>query len=253
MGRPLPQNPFSSLPVAEWLDVLMSTGPVETRYRAWSAVITLQMPDDAWPHVVKLLSDAEPELRAAAAHWLAVSKNRGLLALLTERQADLRDPVTRLLVDSDPDARLAAAEAAVAWKIDSATVAETVLHVLNDPQSETTSLATAVRLVSQLPDVAGQSVPRLAELLSLDSAEVREAAAQALAELGPDAQSAATALVAALEDEEPLVREFAARALGQLASIDDAIRQGLQAAASDEDTVVAAAAQESLSRLGGLP
>jgi HEAT repeat protein len=87
----------------------------------------------------------------------------------------------------------------------------------------------------------------------MDSAEVRESAAQALATLGSRSSSAVAELIAALDDEEPLVREFAARALGQHDSINDAARIALQAACADDDAIVAAAAQEALSRLGGLP
>jgi HEAT repeat protein len=253
MSRPLPHNPFAGTPVEEWLTALFSAGHLDNRYRAWSAVTTLLSPTEAFPHGLRLLGDPEAELRAAAGHWLAKIVERLAIDRTDDRAAELREPLTRLLDDTDPDVRLAAAEAAVAWRLVTPDVSRTVLSLLCDPATEATSLAALARLMGRMPDAAAEAVPRLAELLPRDSAEVREAAAMALAALGDHSGPAASALVTALDDEEPLVREFAARALGQHAAVDDAMRHALQAATSDEDVVVAAAAQEALSRLGGLP
>lgn len=250
--RSLPSNPFSGTPFDDWIEALWTPDPLDRRYRAWTAVTTLLSPSEVWSQALRLLADSEPELRAAAAHWLAVTINRGALDLTSERQVQIREQTMSLLADADPDVRLAAAEAAVAWHVESPEVSRQVLLLLNDETTEPTSLALLSRLSGRLPDIADRSVPRLAALLSADSAEVREASALALKQLGARSMPAATELVAALEDEEPLVREFAAQALGQHDSVDDTIRHGLQAACDDEDAVVAAAAQAALSRLGGL-
>jgi len=250
--RTLPQNPYAEIPVAEWLVELQSPGPIEDRYRAWSAVTTLLSPEDAWPHVMNVLSDTDAELRATAAHWIAVVKERGRIEPSETHRSDVQERILLLLADADPDVRLSATEAAVAWDVITPTVSATVLELLRHPETEATSLATLCRLSGWLPDIAVKSVPRLAGLLSAEQADVREAAAHALAALGSRSVPAAPELVAALDDEEPLVREHAARALGQLDFVDDALRTALQVATTDEDAVVAAAAQESLARLGGL-
>ncbi|HUQ71519.1 MAG TPA: HEAT repeat domain-containing protein, partial [Planctomycetaceae bacterium] len=245
-------NPFAEIPVAEWLQKLQSPGPIEDRYRAWSAVTTSLSPVDAWPHVMTVLSDTEAELRAAAAHWIAVVKVRGRIEPSLTHRTEMQDRILPLLADADPDVRLSAAEASIAWDVITPAVSATVLDLLRHPETEATSLATLCGLSGRLPDIAVESVPRLAALLSAEQADVREAAAQALSALGSRSATAATELIAALDDEEPLVREHAARALGQLDFADDALRSALQAATTDEDAVVAAAAQESLARLGGL-
>jgi len=250
--RTLPQNPYAEIPVAEWLVKLQSPGPIEERYRAWSAVTTLLSPDDAWPHVMIVLSDAEAELRAAAAHWIAVVRERGRIEPSAAHRADVQERILAMLSEADPDVRLAAVEAAVAWEVITPAVSATALELLRHPETEATSLATLCQLSGRLPDIAGDSVPRLGILLSAEQADLRESAAQALSALGSRASTAATELTAALDDEEPLVREHAARALGQLDYVDDAIRHALQTATTDEDAVVAAAAMESLARLGGL-
>lgn len=253
MSRPLPNNPFAGTPVEEWLTALFSVAPLDSRYRAWTAVTTLSSPAEAFPHAVRLLDDNEAELRAVAGHWLAKVVERSSLERTDDRAVTLREPLARLLKDTDPDVRLAAAEVAVAWQLVTPDVSRTVLTLLGDSATETTSLAALARLAGRLPEIADESVPRLAALLERDSAEVREAAAMSLAALGERTGPAAVALVTALDDEEPLVREFAARALGQQSAVDDSIRHSLQAATTDDDAVVAAAAQEALSRLGGLP
>ena len=61
--RTLPQNPYAEIPFVEWLVKLQSPGLIEDRYRAWSAVTTLLSPDDAWPHMMTVLSDS------TAAQW----------------------------------------------------------------------------------------------------------------------------------------------------------------------------------------
>jgi HEAT repeat protein len=251
--RELPINPYADTPVEQWVSRLQAPGDMEQRYRALLAVTTLLPVDAAWPLVVDLLTDLESELRAAAAHWLAGVSARGTWQPASEQQTRLRSRLEPLLNDDDPDVRLAAAEGLAAGKHLTPEVAATVLSLFQHPETQATSLVTLARLSALFPDVADESVPRLAELLSAEQADLREAAAHALCDLGNRSAAASAELLAALEDEEPLVREFAARTLGQLEFVDDAIRHGLQATVSDEDALVAAAAQESLARLSGLP
>lgn len=64
---------------------------------------------------------------------------------------------------------------------------------------------------------AGRGVPVLIELLaSSDSAEVRWTAAEILGAIGPDAESAAPALLSALQDPDPYVQSVAAEVVPEV-------------------------------------
>jgi HEAT repeat protein len=251
--RSLPLNPYADRPLSEWQRLLEAPGSVEERYHAWLAVTGLSSPEDIWELMIETLSDPEPELRAATAHWMASVINRQSFHPPADLRAPTLERLTGLLTDGDPDVRFAVVEAHVALGECSPPVAEVVLSLIQDPATETTSLAGLVRLTSYLPMLAPELVARLGQWLTADSAELREAAAQTLAVWGPRSSPAVTALIVALDDEEPVVREAAAKALGHQEAVDDEWRHALQAACADEDPGVAAAAQEALSRHGGLP
>ncbi|MGD9646809.1 MAG: HEAT repeat domain-containing protein [Pirellulales bacterium] len=67
-----------------------------------------------------------------------------------------------------------------------------------------------------LARIGTQSVPALVQGLRDANPHVRELSAQALARMGPDAESSVPELIAALHDPDPEVQRSAARALGQI-------------------------------------
>jgi len=89
----------------------------------------------------------------------------------------------------------------------------------------------------------------LADALSDSDIEVREVAAAALADFGPDAELALPKLLTAAGDESSLVRRRAVRALGCLGSCEDAL-PALVAATDDPDPGVSLQAAATLGDLG---
>lgn len=87
---------------------------------------------------------------------------------------------------------------------------------------------------------------RIALDLKNPDAEARQRAAFALASLGPDAQPATRALMAALADPNPGVRVAAAQALGRIGPAASAALAPLSAALTDPDPAVKNAAQAAL-------
>ena len=92
------------------------------------------------------------------------------------------------------------------------------------------------------------SRPLLLGALRNDDAQLRRAAARALAELGP-ARETCEALVTALADEDGLVRAAAAAALGQLGEAEPAVTQGLVVVTGDEDAHARLAAVRALAQV----
>jgi HEAT repeat protein len=92
---------------------------------------------------------------------------------------------------------------------------------------------------------------RVALDLKSPVAETRERAAFTLASLGPDAQPATRALMAALTDANPAVRVAAAQALGRIGTGAAAAFAPLTAALTDPDPAVKNAAQAALLAIQG--
>lgn len=99
----------------------------------------------------------------------------------------------------------------------------------------------------------GEALRMLAEALGDADAEIRELAAQALAEFGPDAQQALPELITAVQDESALVRRRALRAIAGIgvAAAEDAL-PCLIAATEDVDQSAALQAVATLGDLGPL-
>lgn len=95
-----------------------------------------------------------------------------------------------------------------------------------------------------------EAVRVLAEALTDADAEVRELAAAALAEFGPDARTALPELMAAAGDESPVVRRRAVRALGCLGNHTEEALPVLIAATDDPDSGVALQAVATVGDLG---
>lgn len=100
------------------------------------------------------------------------------------------------------------------------------------------------------PQVAADPL-RIALDLKNPEPEAREKAAFALASLGPDAQPATRALMAALTDANPAVRVAAAQALGRIGTGAGAAVAPLTAALTDPDPSVKNAAQAALLSIQG--
>lgn len=244
--RSLPINPYAQRPVQEWIADLRSATSTEVRYRAFVAVTELLDSEALLPLVLETLSDGDGDLRATAATWLARSLQQGRLPRQVEAFPKVQEVLLPLLNDVDPDVQLSAARA-LSWLLPQpSSLAPVVLRLLDRDDTQPTSHAVLAELCGRIPDVGAEGVRHLQRLLVAEQAEVREAAAGALAASGRVAIGALSELVAALEDEEPLVREHAAFALGHLHPWDEVTRTALELACSDEDTEVAAAARRSL-------
>jgi HEAT repeat protein len=95
--------------------------------------------------------------------------------------------------------------------------------------------------------VQAADVAQLAATLTAGSPSERIAAADALADMGGAAKTAAPQLVAALIDNDPALRWRAARALGVIG--DKQAADALRKAAADPETMVRAQAIFALGRL----
>lgn len=233
MARQLPLNPYADIPLAEWEARLFSTQSLEERYRAWLAVTRLAPLATVCQYALRLLDEAEAELRAAACHWLAQAVRQGQLA---EPQPELRTAWTRCLHDADLDVQLEAARGLVHLDPQPAELADVVHRLLAHAEGQTTTLASLVELSGACPQLAASLLPRLRGWLSSETdVELREAVAATLARWGALAAPAEPELAAALDDESPLVREHAAIALQQLPQLTAATLAALQAARDDDD------------------
>jgi HEAT repeat protein len=98
-----------------------------------------------------------------------------------------------------------------------------------------------------------EAVRMLADALADPEAEIRELAAAALSEFGPDSQIALPELIKAITDESPIVRRRAIRAIGLIGPIaaDDALPPVI-AATEDEDEGVTLQAVATLGEFGPL-
>jgi len=96
----------------------------------------------------------------------------------------------------------------------------------------------------------GQDVQQLANDLKHPDVEVRMDAANALADLGPDALPALSALIETLEDENSYVRNFSAGAISQIGSKAEPAIPALRNALKDPDEAVSMSAQTALGAIG---
>jgi HEAT repeat protein len=154
----------------------------------------------------------------------------------------------RRLDDADPDVQLEAAWGVAASNPQLPRFAAVVRQLLAHdeiPPITQAALAELCGCLSHLSEFAAESLKRW---LTTGTAEVREAAATALAQWGATASVAEAELAAALDDEEPIVREQAARALGHLTAIAPDTRAALRVTMADADAAVANAAQLALQR-----
>lgn len=130
----------------------------------------------------------------------------------------------------------------------------------NDPSSATDWIARRRRLDSMLRLQAAvmvgdpgqiETVRLLADALDDPEVEIREIAAAALSEFGPEARVALPELIRAVQDESPIVRRRALRAIALIgpAAAEDSL-SNLIAATEDVDESVALQAVATLGEFG---
>lgn len=99
--------------------------------------------------------------------------------------------------------------------------------------------------------VVAADIDELVKQLKSPDADMRRAAAKALAESGADAKPAVAALADALKDKDTYVRRFAAQALGEVGPDARSAVPALAGALKDDKKQVGEAAAEALGKLGG--
>lgn len=119
------------------------------------------------------------------------------------------------LRNADPRVREQAVEVVARAAPRSPRTVDMLLDVL-EAESDTNLYVVIAETLGELGPVAEPAVQRLAQLLTDDHREVREAAATALGMIGPPAAPAAPVLAAALRDCCHDVRAAAAEALGRI-------------------------------------
>ena len=181
---------------------------------------------------VRQLESGDASERAAAARLLGVLSHRSAVPALVRALADgdteVRKTATesllaiegdRLALIAEPLRKLAAAEDANPTRlVETLAVVEFSPVPLLEPLLARFSEVNARLVDNSLPEAVAQcgekAVPRLVELLSSDSRDVRENAVRSLGELGARAAPAAKDILALLRrDDDPLTRQYAALAL----------------------------------------
>lgn len=244
-GRSIPVNWYAEQSWDDWLRQLRFGAGIEPRYQAFLALTQLGPAEKVSLITVELLSDSATDLQAAALRWWQTAAQ----TLIDDHRAEVQKHAEKLLDSSDPDVRLEAAATLVHFRPQHGSAAKTLLELAQRDDLEPLTMAQLARLLATLTSQTEVTVPLLGKWLSCDHGEVREAAATALATLGPDATPQVTALITALDDEEPVVREQAALALGRIGMTSLNIVEALTIASNDDDTEVANVARAALESL----
>lgn len=166
--------------------------------------------------LVKLLTDADPRVRAAAAAALG-NLNQAATDSRDERERDVEGsipPLLKELSDASPEVRAASAQAIgeIRAQVSAEPVVEPeltsrLLRLLKDPHESVVAAAASSLGLVRDPN----AVPELALLVTHSSRSVRVAATSALSAI--DAKATVCALVQALADADSGVRYLAARGL----------------------------------------
>lgn len=107
----------------------------------------------------------------------------------------------------------------------------------------------AAEALGEIGPEAKDAIPTIIDLLQDGRVYVRESAANALGEIGPYANEAVPALITALGDEDSWVRVYAAEALGKI-GVKEAV-PALIKALEDEDKYVRGEAVRALKKITG--
>lgn len=244
-GRSIPVKWYAEQSWEDWLRQLRFATAIEQRYQAFLALTQLGPGDKVAPVTIELLTDTTAELQAAALRWWQTAD----VVTLGEHLAAVQTHAEQSLASDDPDVKLEAAAMLTRFQPDHAAAATTLLDLAGRDDLEPLTIASLAKLIAPLTTHVDVTVPLLGRWLSNDHGEVRESAATALATLGPEAAPQVTALITALDDEEPVVREQAALALGRIGMRSLNIVEALTVASSDEDVEVANVARAALESL----
>lgn len=244
-GRSIPVNWYAEQSWDDWLRQLRFGAGIEPRYQAFLALTQLGPAEKVSVITMELLTDAATDLQAAALRWWQTAAQ----TLIDDHRAEVQTHAERLLDSSDPDVRLEAAATLVRFQPRHTGAAETLLELAQRDDLEPLTMAQLAKHFAALSSHVAMTVPLLGKWLSCDQGEVREAAATALAALGPDATPQITTLITALDDEEPVVREQAALALGRIGMTSLNIVEALTIASNDDDAEVANVARAALDSL----
>ncbi|MEW6357737.1 MAG: HEAT repeat domain-containing protein [Planctomycetota bacterium] len=218
------------------------------------------------------LKDARPEVREDAAKALGRMGDKGkdgipaLISALQDDNNEVRTAAVRSLKEMGPDAKEAVPALIHVLEKPGFTgvwAAGTLVEIAADDPRVHTALADALKhdndnvrraaavALGNIGPPAQSTVSTLAEALGDAHGGVRVAAAEALGRMGPAAGSAVPALGRALtEDRERWVRKAAAEALGKMGAPAGEAAETLAKALQDKDDVVYDAAKESLVALG---
>ena len=213
-----------SLHDARVTDILVSRIPVEDDFHVrenitWALV---QHGERAMPAVLTLLTSENPIERRQAAHILSKVGDPAHV-----------EEILPVVADEDPDVAIKAYRAAASTG--SPDVVKPLVARLGDGEGEQRDA-----LSNALQQLGSLAVEALVPVLQHENADVRTHAAEALAQIGEDAQPAAFALSGITTDEDPEVALTAVMALGAvggdaahaaLQEIEDAGRQPLNAVA----------------------
>ncbi len=244
-GRSIPVKWYAEQSWDDWLRQLRFGTGIELRYQAFLALTQMGPVDKVAAVTVELLADTAADLQAAALRWWQTADE----TLSDGHRAVVQTHAEKLLVADDPDVRLEAAATLVRFQPQHPVAAATLLELAQRDDLEPLTMAQLAKLIAGLSNQVDVIVPLLGKWLSCDHGEVREAAATALASLGPGATPQVTALITALDDEEPVVREQAALALGRIGMTSLNIIEALTIASNDDDTEVANVARAALESL----
>ncbi|MBN1282247.1 MAG: HEAT repeat domain-containing protein [Proteobacteria bacterium] len=196
----------------------------------------------AAPALTEALKDSDLYVRCAAAWALGQlgSTHESVVPVLIEALNDHFSPLEERI----HAVHCAAAEAL--RKIGTAAVPALVEELKNSDRYY--SRHAVVRLLGEIGSET--AVPVLTAALKDADVAIRDAAAGALGEIGPEAKAAVPALVAALKEEVWCVRAAAAGALGHVDPGAKEAIKGLIAALKDKDSDVSGSAARALSRIG---
>ncbi len=239
--------------------------PVVEVRRAAAASLANLSDVRAVPALITALGDTDTEVRASAAEALGELEDRravpGLVGLLKDKSPEVRrqalgalsnfeggvppEAIYAAIADADPEVRLAGLSLALSRANDrdenaapDPKLESTFVGLLGDSSAEMRQLAIEGVASMHLKKIP----PRLLELRTDRSADVRQALANALGEIG-DPAGVAT-LKALLGDSNADVRESAVSALGEIR--DQAALETLVGALRSTDPVVRRQAAEAL-------
>lgn len=129
-------------------------------------------------------------------------------------------------------------------------VKEVFASLVEIAESKSSDVESWTRLESELHELGLTAVPVLSERLTDPSSVVRELAAMFLAQLGPEASSAAEGLLKLLDDESTFARVNAAAALSTFEGYEERVAPVLTELLADTDDNVRITAATSLRNVG---